>query len=87
MARELTAWGCAFRCGRRIILDRRAMERHERTCFCNPARRACKTCRYESKPVGERRDCDHPDGAMELDETLDIRWDCPHWAAKEHADV
>lgn len=36
--------GCEFRCGYRINTSRKAIELHEARCFCNPARRACKTC-------------------------------------------
>lgn len=47
MPRELKAWGCSFRCGHRVSTKRASIERHEKTCKLNPARRACATCRHE----------------------------------------
>jgi len=47
MPRLIKAWACEFRCGRRVTTKRKGVEDHERTCFMNPARRSCKTCKHE----------------------------------------
>ena len=49
MPREITAFACIFRCGSRITTKRKAMEKHEQTCFSNPERRACRTCKHDHK--------------------------------------
>lgn len=61
MPREVTAYLCEHRCGRRACCDRASVERHEATCFLNPARRSCKTCEHEADgfSYGER-DCGSP---------------------------
>jgi hypothetical protein len=46
MPRELKTWGCDFRCGK-TAQNRKRIEKHEQTCFSNPARRACKTCKHD----------------------------------------
>lgn len=47
MARKVTAWGCEFGCGRRVTTKKSSMEAHEKNCFRNTARKACKTCASE----------------------------------------
>lgn len=47
MPDKVTAYRCSFGCRRRLLIDRHAMERHERTCASNPWRRACRTCTHE----------------------------------------
>lgn len=64
MPREILKprWGCDFKCGR-VSPDRKWIEKHELTCFKNPARRACKTCEHDFK--GAEADdcyCSHDDG-------------------------
>ena len=46
-----TAWACAYRCGRNVLTSHASMARHERTCFHNPAMRACQTCAKYSSVV------------------------------------
>lgn len=50
MPRKVEAWGCSFKCGRRIVTDFKIIEKHERTCFLNPKVRACKSCRHNQIP-------------------------------------
>lgn len=39
-------WGCDFRCG--YVSPKKAnIEKHEKTCFRDPAKRACKTCKHD----------------------------------------
>jgi len=44
MPRELTTWGCDFKCGY-TCTKRKAVEDHEPNCFRNPARKACRICK------------------------------------------
>jgi len=53
MPRKVTRWACEFGCGRAAVGERERMERHERTCFSSPARRACKTCKHELREDGD----------------------------------
>jgi hypothetical protein len=41
------AFDCAYGCGCFPSMDEARMRQHESTCFGNPARRACKTCRHK----------------------------------------
>ncbi len=43
------AYGCRWGCGTKVLTDPEAMERHEKTCFGNPARKACKTCLFREQ--------------------------------------
>jgi hypothetical protein len=47
MPREVKAWGCIYSCGHRVSSSKASIARHERTCFANPERRACRTCRHD----------------------------------------
>lgn len=89
MPRQVTAWACEFGCGRRVTTKRASVAKHEPTCFGNPARRACKTCRFESVDWTESefggtmcigRECQRDDDLyQELVDEPKIRWDCPGW--------
>jgi len=84
--RELTTWGCDFRCGY-VNTKRPKIEKHEKTCFANPARRACKTCKHDLKSRdAEDCFCDHPDGEdlrpNDSGDRLSCRADCPAWEPK-----
>jgi hypothetical protein len=46
MARQITAYGCDFKCGRNSLTSKPAMERHEKNCFRNPAKNACMSCAH-----------------------------------------
>ena len=46
---ETTLYGCRWKCGTRRTEKVKLIEAHERTCFANPERRACKTCKHDHK--------------------------------------
>ncbi len=93
MPRKVTAWACAFRCGHRVSTKEANIYRHEATCWLNPERRACKTCKHNNVVYpwygdGEHdirvRHCDIgkfdvPDDGK--DRHGDVRWNCPFWEA------
>lgn len=43
---KVIRYGCSYGCQRRYLADKKAMENHEKTCWCNPANRTCKTCNH-----------------------------------------
>jgi hypothetical protein len=47
MPREVKAYACEFRCGKKTTMRRASMVEHEAKCWRNPAAKACLTCRYE----------------------------------------
>lgn len=76
---KTTAWACQWKCRRRVLTDKRKIEKHERLCFRNPARRACITCEHFSSEDDEfysSRDCEW---LYELVEEK-LQHDCPLWA-------
>ena len=79
MPRKVTAWGCEHGCRRRVLTDRKAMERHEATCWMNPARRTCKTCRHEEFYPGCGPDyyTGHGGDEAERECALGIEIECP----------
>lgn len=44
MVREVRAYACEYKCGKKTDMIRARIEEHELTCFKNPDRRACITC-------------------------------------------
>ncbi len=72
---RISAWACAFRCGR-IATKANRLVGHERTCFLNPARRACPTCRHEGG-YNRERECRKD---VDLGEK-DVRFNCDQWEA------
>ena len=87
MPRKVTAWACAFGCGRKVNTKRKEVEKHELTCFHNPARRACVTCSHDYKDPHDFDGCycDHPteEGLRPYANGLmNCRADCPGWEAK-----
>ncbi len=86
---EVKRWACAFGCRKPAIKDRKRMERHERTCFSNPARRSCKTCRFEVTGR-EGRECDAPGERGHLGAEAESNWDrfgiafgCQAWMGRD----
>ena len=49
MPREVKAYGCEFKCGRKVVLSKASMTDHESRCFHNPEKKACATCVYFEK--------------------------------------
>jgi hypothetical protein len=45
---KIEAFACEFRCGR-IARKQESLFLHEKTCFKNPDRRACKTCKHNAR--------------------------------------
>jgi len=42
---EIKAYSCQYKCGWGVKVNRKTIENHEKTCFSNPERRACRTCK------------------------------------------
>lgn len=92
MPREVKAYACIYRCGVKVVLDPKAMAKHELNCFANLARRACKTCRHDHKRP-DPEDCYCEWDIHEQDDRLlrrvapngtaiTCRADCPDWEQK-----
>ncbi len=86
---EIKAYACEYRCGR-IRVKPESLTKHEKTCFLNPARRACVTCKHEGHDFAEghkSRECsasgELPDKLEERFDKYDIVWDCPLWESEE----
>jgi len=88
MPKEVKAYSCSFGCGRRVQMNRKAVEKHEETCAKNPARRACKICKH--KRYGDLP-ADMP-GAVVYEPICAVkalpyghllRFDCPQWEPHE----
>lgn len=47
MPKKVQAFACEYGCGRRVTTKRSAIVNHEKTCACNPDRRACKICKHK----------------------------------------
>ena len=46
MPREVKAYGCEFKCGKKVVLSKKSIIEHESRCFHNPEKKACVTCVY-----------------------------------------
>ncbi len=44
MARTVKAYGCEYKCGKKVVLSKKSMIDHESRCFHNPEKKACVTC-------------------------------------------
>ena len=49
MPREVKAYGCEYKCGKKVVLSKKSMTDHESRCFHNPEKKACVTCFYFEK--------------------------------------
>ena len=81
-------WKCDW-CGK-TASRKKSIERHEATCFTNPAKRACKTCKHDHKePDGDSCYCEidseqrpwafNPDGPTQIT----CCSNCPDWEPKK----
>ncbi len=70
MPLKRTAWACKWGCGRNVLTSRKGMADHESRCFYNPARRACKTCRFWV----DAWECEHPDNDDPSTLAAECRW-------------
>ncbi|MCP4149870.1 MAG: hypothetical protein GY757_19145 [bacterium] len=43
MPKKVAAWECEFGCGK-YLKTKKSIFKHEKTCFYNPARKACQSC-------------------------------------------
>jgi len=50
--REVKAYGCEYRCGRKFTTSKAHMEAHEKVCWSNPGMRTCRTCGNERDGEG-----------------------------------
>jgi hypothetical protein len=87
MPKKVTAYACEFGCGR-LGKTKACIEKHEKTCFLNPARRSCKTCKYESFEEGAGRDCSNPDQLWTIKYSYNwthygIEFECAHYSQRE----
>lgn len=80
-------WKCDW-CGK-TASRKRSMANHEITCFANPARRACRTCKHDHKKPDpddcyceidstHRPHAEYPDGPGKITCCAD----CPDWELK-----
>ena len=53
MPREVKAYGCEFKCGKKVVLSKKSMIDHESRCFHNPEKKACVTCIYFEKQADD----------------------------------
>lgn len=91
MPRRVTAWACEHGCGRKVLVSRQAMERHEATCFHNPGRRACPSCAYDGladEPwdrwcLAESGDWLSYSEFLIPEHQRPIAWNCPGWEASD----
>ena len=44
MPRQVKAYGCEYKCGKKVVLSKASMIDHESRCFHNPEKKACVTC-------------------------------------------
>ena len=49
MPRQVTAYGCEYKCGQKVVLSKASMISHESRCFHNPLKKACASCFYFEK--------------------------------------
>ena len=81
MPREVKAYTCIWKCGRRSSTNRGRVVEHERTCFRNPGRMSCKTCEHESSDSDGRYCHEGPRGA-EAEAAFEqhgIAFNCQAW--------
>lgn len=55
---EAIKYRCEFKCGTKAKSTLKQINQHELTCWNNPARRCCTTCKHE---IYEKDGCDHPE--------------------------
>lgn len=93
MPREVKAYLCEHKCGRRSVIKLKAMVEHEKRCAMNPARRACKTCEHNA---AERYDEETGSGggfdclidAFPADQREhQMAYDCPSWEPRAAAEI
>jgi len=46
MLRKVTAYGCDYKCGQKVVLSKSSMKEHESRCFHNPVNKACASCKH-----------------------------------------
>ena len=85
MSVKIAAYACEFRCGR-IATKAQSLFEHEKLCFRNPDRRACRTCKHNQRELYER---DTGAGGFfycaidKLPEGKKTMFNCNHWERKQ----
>jgi hypothetical protein len=80
--RQVTAYLCAFKCGRRSVVNIKAMAEHEKRCSLNPERRSCKACEHNVRDedgIACAIDAFPPEQAAE---GWKLAYDCPSWLSR-----
>jgi hypothetical protein len=85
MAKKVIRYACEWGCRRPALAKKDAMERHEKNCFLNPARRACKTCLYgEDDGISWSICPESGDSVSTCGSGLKmLRYNCDEWEARE----
>lgn len=79
---EVKAYKCSHGCTRRILQDRSAMVRHEKTCFLNPETKSCRTCANDHHHFYTKED-GHSVVCKLIGETPPLS-NCPQWEIKHY---
>lgn len=53
MPREVKAYGCEYKCGKKVVLSKKSMIDHETRCFHNPEKKACVTCAHFERELDD----------------------------------
>lgn len=80
---KVKRFGCDY-C-RKTMSRAIGMKEHEKMCFANPAKRACKSCKHDIKEKCVDGDCYcDVDGPRPYSNgVITCRYDCPLWEAKK----
>lgn len=84
MPNKITAFSCAFKCGR-VGVKRKSVEAHEGRCFRNPATRSCQTCihyKFDEWDVGYGLESGFSCGLDVLKPEENRRTQCAEWKGK-----
>jgi hypothetical protein len=82
MSFEVSRWCCSH-CRRFVRKDKGRVEQHERTCYDNVERRACRTCKEEYWDGGRQCSRDLLNNHVRLEcKEAGIAWECEGYAKR-----
>ncbi len=84
MPEKITAYRCKYRCGQRVNTKKESILLHEKICFLNRERKACRTCEHWYLESGDQTITGWSCWIGHLEKDQIGTYNCKHWSSQDN---